>query len=130
MAVRSYVRPMGAWWKRNPFYGWYMVRELSCVFITAYAVVLLVGIWRLAQGREAFEAWRASLGSPVSLVFHVIALILVLYHAWSWFQVMPKTLPFIRIQGRRISDRAIVTSGVTAAVVASIVVFAVVWWLR
>jgi fumarate reductase subunit C len=116
MTVRSYVRPMGAWWKRNPFYGWYMVRELSCVFITAYAVVLLVGIWRLTQGREAFEAWRASL--------------LVLYHAWSWFQVMPKTLPFIRIQGRRLSDRAIVTSGVTAAVVASILVFAVVWWLR
>jgi fumarate reductase subunit C len=43
---------------------------------------------------------------------------------------MPKTLPFIRVRGRRISDRAIVTSGVTAAVVASIVVFVAVWWLR
>jgi fumarate reductase subunit C len=127
---RGYVRPMGAWWRRNPFYGWYMLRELSCVFVTGYAVVLLVGLTRLVQGRDAFDAWRASLAGPASLVFHVFALVLVLYHAWTWFKVMPKTLPFIRFQGRRLSDRVIVVGGVTASVLSSALVFAAVWWTR
>jgi fumarate reductase subunit C len=125
--ARGYVRPMGAWWNRNPFYGWYMLREVSSVFVTAYAVVLLVGLWRLAQGPEAFEAWRASLATPWSIVFHLVALVLVLYHAWTWFKVMPKTLPFVRVGGRRVSDRAIVTGGVVAAVACSVVLFVAVF---
>lgn len=128
--VRSYARPMGAWWRRNPFYGWYMLRELSCVFVTAYAVVLLVGLARLAEGRAAFDAWRATLASPWSLGFHMVALVLVLYHSWTWFKVMPKTLPFIRVGGRRLGDRTIIASGVAAAVLSSLVVLAGIWWLR
>lgn len=127
---KTYVRPMGAWWNRNPFYGWYMLRELSCIFVTAYAVVLLVGLARLAEGRAAFDAWRASLASPWSVAFHVIAFVLVLYHAWTWFKVMPKTLPFVRVGGHLVGDRTIIASGVAAAVLASLVVFVAVWWLR
>ncbi len=124
--VKTYVRPMGAWWRRNPYYGWYMLRELSCVFVTAYAVVLLVGLARLAEGRAAYEAWRQGLASPGALSFHVIALAFVTYHAWTWFKVMPKTLPFIRLGGRRVGDRAIIAAGVTAAVMSSLFVFAAV----
>lgn len=125
--VNTYVRPMGAWWRRNPFYGWYMVRELSCVFVTAYAVVLLWGLQNLVAGREAFDAWRAALASPGWVLFHLVALVLVGYHAWTWFKVMPKTLPFISIAGHRVGDRTIVTAGVLAAVLASAGVFLAVW---
>jgi len=121
--VKTYMRPMGAWWRRNPYYGWYMLRELSCVAITAYALVLLAGLARLAQGPAAYAAWREGLASPAAVLFHIIALALVLYHAWTWFKVMPKTLPFITLAGRRIGDRAIVTAGVTAAAAASVLVF-------
>ena len=121
--VKTYVRPMGSWWLRNPFYRWYMLRELSCVFITAYALILLRGLMRLAEGRNAFDAWRESLASPWAVGFHVIALFLVTYHAWTWFKVMPKTLPFVSIAGRRLSDRTIVALGVAAAGAASILVF-------
>ena len=121
--VKTYVRPMGAWWRRNPFYGWYMLRELSCVFVTAYAVVLLVGLARLAQGRPAYEAWRESLASPSAVLFHMLALAVVTYHAWTWFKVMPKTLPFLTLAGRRLSDRAIISAGVVAAVMSSVLIF-------
>jgi fumarate reductase subunit C len=114
---------MGSWWLRNPFYRWYMVRESSCVFITAYAVILLWGLWCLVQGRPAFDAWRESLASPWAVGFHVIALPLVMYHAWTWFKVMPKTLPLISIAGHRISDRTIIVSGVVAAIASSILLF-------
>ena len=46
------------------------VREASCVFMTAYALILLAGLTTLVQGRAGFDAWRASLGSPGALAFH------------------------------------------------------------
>jgi len=126
--LKTYVRPMTGWWRRNPFYVWYMVREASCVFITIYALVLLVGLWRLSQGQAAFDAWRAALTAPTSIVFHFVTLVMVTYHSWTWFKIMPKTMPFVRIAGKRVSDRAIVASGVIATVVASIVLFVLVRW--
>jgi fumarate reductase subunit C len=126
-ALKSYNRPMRGWWRKNPFYLWYMLREASCVFVTAYALVLLCGLYRLSQGAEAFDGWRAALTSAWSIAFHGAALLLVLYHAWTWFKVMPKTLPFIRMGGKRVPDVAIIGSGVTAAVILSALLFALVW---
>jgi fumarate reductase subunit C len=118
--MKTYTRPMAGWWQRNPFYLWYMLREASCVFITAYALLLLLGLYRLAQGPEAFETWSRGLSHPLSIAFHVVALISVLYHSWTWFKIMPKTLPFIRLGGWRVPDRLIVVSGVVATVLVSI----------
>ena len=115
--MKSYIRPMAGWWKRNPFYLWYMLREASCVFITAYALVLLWGLYRLSQGRLFYEKWLEGLASPVAIAFHVIALLLVLYHSWTWFKIMPKTLPFVRVAGWRVPDKLIVVSGLSAVAV-------------
>ena len=120
--MKTYTRPMSGWWQRNPFYVWYMLREASCVFITAYALHLLLGLYRLTQGRAAFDAWRGALASPESLLFHGVALVLVLYHSWTWFKVMPKTLPLVPVP-----DRAIVATGVSASVALSILLF---WWAK
>jgi len=68
--AKTYVRPMQGWWRRNPYFVRYMIREGSSVFLAIYTVILLVGLYRLTQGEAAWEAWRAALTSPVSLVFH------------------------------------------------------------
>jgi fumarate reductase subunit C len=91
-----------------------MVRELSSVFITAYALVLLWGLGALAQGADAYQAWLRGLASPAALVFHGVTLALVAYHAWTWFKVMPKTLPRLAL-----ADRFIVAGGVSAALIVS-----------
>jgi fumarate reductase subunit C len=117
--MRTYTRPMAGWWRRNPFYLWYMLREASCVFITAYALVLLWGLARLAQGRGAYEAWLASLSSPGAVLFHAVALALVLYHAWTWFKVMPRTMPFVRIGAWRVPDGLIVAFAFASSIVLS-----------
>jgi fumarate reductase subunit C len=121
--MKTYVRPMAGWWRRNPFYLWYMLREASCVFITAYALILLAGLARLTQGAAAFEGWLEILSRPWSIGFHAVMLVLVLYHAWTWFKVMPKTLPFVRLGGRRVPDVLIVSSGLAASVVLSAILF-------
>jgi fumarate reductase subunit C len=121
--MKAYQRPMAGWWHRNPFYLWYTLRELSSLAVTAYALVLLAGLARLRQGEAQFDAWREALASPAWLGFHAVALLLVLYHAWTWFKVMPKTLPFLRVAGRRVPDRAIVAAGLASAVLFSIILF-------
>jgi len=127
--MRTYTRPMAGWWRRNPFYLWYMLREASCVFITIYALVLLWGLARLSQGKPHFEAWLASLASPVSIAFHALALALVLYHAWTWFKVMPRTMPFVRIGTRRVPDGLIVAFAFASSIVLSGALFIAVWRL-
>jgi fumarate reductase subunit C len=102
-AARSYVRPMGGWWRKNPFFVRYMLREASALFLSAYALVLLTGLYRLTQGEAAFEAWRGALATPLSVVFHVLALLFVAYHALTWFQVMPKTAPRLPFDARLVT---------------------------
>jgi fumarate reductase subunit C len=126
--MKTYIRPMAGWWRRNPYYLWYMLREASCVVITVYALVLLVGLYRLQQGRIFFDAWRESLASPLSIAFHAVALVLVLYHSWTWFKVMPKTLPFLRVGGWRVPDKLIVSTATASSVMLSAILFVAVWW--
>ena len=49
-ARKPHVRPMGGWWKRDPFFMRYMVRETTAFAVVIYALVLTVGVVRLAQG--------------------------------------------------------------------------------
>ena len=65
--TRGYVRPMTGWWLRTPRFRRYMLREASALFLVAYALVLLVGLLRLAQGEAAFALWRAALGHPLAI---------------------------------------------------------------
>lgn len=130
MTARAYIRPMTGWWRRNGYYRAYIVREASSAFVTAYALILLFGLARLAQGRAAFDGWLDTLASTWSIAFHAVALAFFVCHAWTWFAVMPKTMPFIRIGGQRVADRAIIAAGALAAVIASAALFAAVWWTR
>ena len=118
--MNAYRRPMAGWWRRNPFYVWYMLREASCVVITLYALVLLVGLARLAQGEVRYEDWLERLSRPWAIAFHVLALLLVAYHSWTWFKIMPKTLPRIAVP-----DAAVVAGGIFAVGVCS----ALLWWV-
>ena len=117
--MKTYKRPMTGWWRRNPFYLWYMLREASCVVITVYALILLVGLARLTQGEVRYEDWLERLARPWAIAFHALAFALVAYHSWTWFKIMPKTLPRLPIP-----DRAIVAGGVAAIGVCS----ALLWW--
>ena len=127
--IKPYVRPMQGWWRRNPYFVRYMIRESSSVFLAIYAVILLVGLLRLTQGAAAYDGWLAALASPGSIVFHWLALLAVGYHAYTWWQVAPKTAPDIRIGGRPLPELVITGGGWLATLGTSILVYAVVRWM-
>lgn len=98
MSRKPYVRevPKTTWYFRQGRYMRYMGREVTCIFVGAYALFLLVAIKRLSEGRAAYEAFLEGLSSPAGIVFQVVTLIFVLYHATSWFNLTPKAMPIQR----------------------------------
>jgi fumarate reductase subunit C len=125
-----YVRPMRGWWRRDPFFLRYMAREATALAVAAYAIVLLTGAWRLAQGQAAFEAWLLALQSPLSILLHLVLLAAMLYHSVSWFAIMPKTMPMLHVRGRRVQARTITGVGLAAVVLASVIVLVAAWMGR
>jgi fumarate reductase subunit C len=125
-ARNSYTRSMDGWWRKNPYYVRYMLREGSAVFLAIYALVLLAGLFCLSQGAAAYGAWIAALTDPLAIVFHWLALLAVGYHAYTWWKVSPKTLPTIRVAGRRVPEIAISAGGWAGTLAVSAIVYALV----
>lgn len=127
-ARRPYRRPMQGWWKRDPFFVRYMAREITAVAVAAYAIVLAVGVLRLAQGPQAWDGWLEALKSPLSLLLHLALLVCFVIHAQSWFEIMPKTMPMMFVGGERVKPATITRGGWAAVVVVSALVFVLAWW--
>ena len=128
-ARRPYLRPMSGWWRKNPWFVEYMVHEGTALFVAAYALILLASVYMLGNGEAAWNRWREFLVSPLSIVMHAVLMIAFLYHAWTWFNIMPRTLPPIVINGKRMKATTIVLAGLAASFVACLIVFAIAFWL-
>lgn len=129
-ARRPYLRPMAGWWRKNPWFLRYMLREGTALAVAAYAFVLLAGLVYLARGEAAYNGWLQALASPLSIVLHLLALALVIYHSWSWFDIMPKTLPPLYVGGKRVAGKVITRTGIAAAIASTVVLFLIAWSLK
>jgi fumarate reductase subunit C len=98
MSRMPYVRtiPRVRWFLRHPRYVRYMTREVTCLFIGAYTLLMVWGLRELAQGPEAWEAFLQWIRSPWSVAFHIVALVFSVYHSVTWFNLTPKALPVQR----------------------------------
>ncbi|WP_153117582.1 fumarate reductase subunit C [Rhodocyclus tenuis] len=126
---RPYVRPMAGWWLRNPYFVRYMAREGTAVFVAAYALILLVGLVRLAQGEAAWNGWLEALRSPLSTILHLVFLAVFVFHTVTWFEVLPKTMPPLLVGGKRVAQSAITAGAIAVAAAASLALFGIVWGL-
>jgi len=117
---------MAGWWRRNPWFREYMLHEATALAVAAYALILLAGLFMLGQGEAAWAQWLAFLGSPLSLALHGVLLLAFAYHAWTWFRIMPRTLPPIRFRGARVAATSITRIGLAVALVASALLYVVV----
>jgi fumarate reductase subunit C len=82
-----------SWFLRRPRYVRYMLREVTCVFIGAYTLVLLLGVFRLSQGQAHYDAFLDALQSPTSIALHALALVFSVYHSVTWFNLTPRAMP-------------------------------------
>jgi fumarate reductase subunit C len=119
---------MAGWWKGNAFFVRYMVREATAVAVWIYALVLTIGVLRLGQGEAAWNGWLHALKSPLSLCLHLLLLVCMLVHTYSWFEIMPKTMAPMVFNGERLSAARIQRTGWSVAALAFVVVLAIAVW--
>jgi fumarate reductase subunit C len=120
---KEYIRPMPRnWWMKKKSYSLFMLRELTCVFVGGYALFLLILVACAANGEAAFIAM---LNSPVSIVLHVIALPMVIYHSITWINLTPKVLIIWRGE-ERVSSTLIAAVHHAGWIVLSIAIFVIV----
>ena len=107
---RPYIRQVSRtrWFFRHPRYMRYMAREVTCIFIGAYTILLIIGLAALANGRDAYVSFAQGLQTPVSVVLQAVALVFALYHSFTWFNLAPKALP-IQL-GERFLPNAVITA--------------------
>ncbi len=94
------------WWVQNRSYLSFMVRELTSVFVGFFAVLSIWQIRALGQGPDAYATFMDRLRSPLLVVVHGVALVFVLYHAITWFNLVP-TGVVVRVGERRVPDAVI-----------------------
>ncbi len=129
MSRKPYVRPISnSWWLEKPEFIVYMLRELTSVFVGGYAIVLLAGLYRLSQGRVAYEAFLDALTSPLAIAFHVVALAFAVLHSATFFFAAPAALP-LQIGEEKVAPGLVAGAHYVAwAVVSLVVIVLVVVW--
>jgi fumarate reductase subunit C len=128
---RPYRRSMEGWWKRNPYFKRYMAREVTAFFVALYGLLMVAGVVKLAEGPAAFAGWTELMRSGWSIALHVVLLAVFVYHTYSWFEIMPKTMPMLYLGGERVGAPAIRRTGWIATVIVTLAVLALAaWWPR
>lgn len=83
------------WFLANREYRAYALREVSSVVVGFFVFNLVVGLVCLHRGLESWQWWVSLQTNPLNLTLTVLAVVMSLVHATTWFQATPK---IIRIQ--------------------------------
>ena len=123
MSRRPFVREVSRtrWYFRQPRYLRYMSREVTCIFIGAFALLLLCAVWRLSQGQAAWESFLAALEGPWSALGLVVILVFAVHNTTSWFNVTPKAMP-VQIGEQFLPGKFIVAAHYVAWILVSLLV--------
>lgn len=91
--VKMYKRHINIfWWSNRWVYVKFIARELTSICVGVYSLLLLLFVWAVLKGPEAFEAFYSAMRSPAVLVLHVLLLGGILFHSITWFNLAPKAM--------------------------------------
>ncbi|ELO4021290.1 fumarate reductase subunit FrdC [Vibrio fluvialis] len=123
---KPYVREVKrTWWKDHPFYRFYMVREATVLPLILFTLFLTVGLGALVKGPEAWDSWLAFMANPIVIAINIVALAGSLFHAQTFFNMMPQVVP-IRLNGKLLDKKIIVlTQWAAVAFISLILLFVV-----
>lgn len=126
---KPYVLPMtSTWWKKLPFYRFYMLREGTAVPAVWFSIELIFGLFALKNGPEAWAGFVDFLQNPVIVIINLITLAAALLHTKTWFELAPKAVNII-VKDEKMGPEPIIKSLWAVTVVATIVIlFVALYW--
>lgn len=125
---KPYVRPMtSTWWKKLPFYRFYMLREGTAVPAVWFSIELIFGLFALKNGPKPGRD-SSTFTNPVIMIINLITLAAALLHTKTWFELAPKAANII-VKDEKMGPEPIIKSLWAVTVVATIVIlFVALYW--
>lgn len=80
------------WWLKKPAYFFFVLRDVTCVFIAGFLVLFLLQLASLGQGEEAYNRFIDRTTGPGWIIAHAIFLFFALYHSVTWFLLTGKIM--------------------------------------
>ncbi len=112
------------WWTRKRSYFLFVMRELSSIFVAWFVVYLLLLVYAVGRGEAAYRSFLDWASSPWVTVLNLVALVFVLLHTVTWFNLTPQAMA-VRVAGRTVPSVHVVAGQYAGLVVVS----AFVLWL-
>lgn len=109
------------WWLKKPAYTWFMIRDVTSVFIAVYCIFLMYLLYR-ANHAASFASFYQSLAHPVSIVLHLIALAFATYHSITFFNLTPRVIVVFR-GDEKVPESAIAAGHYALWAVVSLILF-------
>jgi fumarate reductase subunit C len=120
-----YRKRVSTWWWAEQWRSFkFILRELSSVAVIYFVALLLWMLWSLGKGADKYLEFQGWMRDPLVIAFNLIALLFVLYHSITWFNLAPKAMP-IRLGGKRLPEWMVAAPNYAAWIVIS----AVLAWL-
>src|SRR5688572_9449165 len=113
------------WWLKRPAYTWFMIRDVTSVFVAGYCFFLLILMARAAGTPDEFRAFFDTLTRPLSVALHLIALAFAVYHSVTFFNLTPRILVVFRGE-EKVPEHLIAGVHYAAWAVVSVVLFVIV----
>src|SRR5262249_40411955 len=117
-----YRKPVSTYWWAQQWQSMkFILRELSSTAVGDFVAVMLWLLWSVSQGIEAYEMFLDWMKRALVIICNIIALLFVLYHTITWFNLAPKAMP-VRVGGKRLPDWMISAPNYVAWIVISVVI--------
>jgi fumarate reductase subunit C len=94
------------WWLRRRSYLVFVVRELTSVFVAWSVAFTLLAVHAILEGADAYRRFLDWSAAPWLIVVNAIALVFVVFHTVTWFNLTPQAV-VVRVRGRRVPDAGI-----------------------
>lgn len=94
------------WWLRRRSYLVFVVRELTSLFVAWSVAFTLLAVRAILKGPDAYRRFLDWSAAPWLIAVNVIALLFVVFHTVTWFNLTPQAV-VVRVRGRRVPDAGV-----------------------
>lgn len=109
------------WWLQRWEYLRFVLREISSVFVAYFIVLLVLEVYALSRGPQAYADFQDFLKNPLIVALNVVSFFFVVFHSITWFNLSARAM-VVRVGGKRVPGLLISGSNLAAWVVISAVI--------
>ena len=80
------------WWTKKWSHVRFILRELTSFGVAFFAIIIILNVYSMSQGPDAYNSFQSWLRTPIAIILHSVAFMLVLYHSITWFNLAPKAM--------------------------------------